>query len=234
MINKILEEKGEDLLYSAARIYSELITLGYHIVLGRKGKEYHIQLRFRYDSFFHLTGLQHLKDLTYPSQNKERIYKEIRNRNLTYKDISKSQYFEEFHIKERIEYLKNLETILDSCKLTFLINPREYAKYTKIRADYLFEYKFLMKELIILYLFIVKESHSQISNECKGCSFFRNHDVDFTRGASKATVLFIEKYQNVDTRNQIDKVLYRNPVYKDKRQKIHTENRRVSNLVQFS
>lgn len=38
-------------LYTAAIGYGKLLTVGYHIVLGRKGKEYHIQLRFPYDSF---------------------------------------------------------------------------------------------------------------------------------------------------------------------------------------
>lgn len=46
------DNRKMDLLYSAAVKYGKLLTIGYHIVLGRKGKEYHIQLRFPYDSFF--------------------------------------------------------------------------------------------------------------------------------------------------------------------------------------
>lgn len=108
MTEEILKENGTDLLYSTAVKYGELRNVGYHIVLGRKQKAYHIQLRFPYDSFFHLIGLQHLKDLTYPSRNKERIYKEIRGKNITYEMVSQSHYFEEFHIRERIENLNSL------------------------------------------------------------------------------------------------------------------------------
>jgi len=137
MIERIDDYKEKDILYDAAVEYGKLLTKGYHVILGRKGKEYHIQLRFPYDSFFHLVGLQHLTDLTYPSKSKERIYKEIVDKNLTYEKISKSQYFDDFYIEERIEYLNWLESMLDSCELTFLINPKEYAKYTKIKADFL-------------------------------------------------------------------------------------------------
>lgn len=44
---------------------------------GRKGKSYEIMLHFPPECFFHLSGLQHLTDITFPSKNKERIYKEI-------------------------------------------------------------------------------------------------------------------------------------------------------------
>lgn len=90
MAESIEGNKEKDLLHFAAVKYGKLLTIGYHIILGRKGREYHIQLRFPYDSFFHLAGLQHLTDITYPSTNKERIYKEIINENLTYETIKNS------------------------------------------------------------------------------------------------------------------------------------------------
>ena len=215
MTQKTDDNRKMDLLYCAAVKYGKLLTIGYHIILGRKGKEYRIQLRFPYDSFFHLIGLQHLTDLTYPSKNKERIYKEIVDGKLTYETISKSQYFEGFYIKERIEYLDYLENMLDSCELTFLVNPKEYAKYTKIKADFLFEHAVMLEGPMSLYLFLVKESSPQIHNECKGCSFFKKHEIDFRRGASKTTVLLVEKYKNVDTVDQEGKVLFRNPSYRE-------------------
>ena len=165
-----------------------------------------------------MIGLQHLTDLTYPSKNKERIYKEIIGKNLTYATISKSQYFNEFYIKERIEYLACLESMLDSCELTFLINPKEYAEYTRIKADFLFEYSFLIEEPVTIYLFLVREAYPQVYNECKGCSFFRKHEIDFRRGTSKTTVLLIEKYENVDVIEQTCKILYKNPAYKEEQE----------------
>ncbi len=103
-----------------------------------------------------------------------------------------------FHLGGRYDK-RNLEIMLDSCNFIFLINSHEYT--------------FLLKEIIILYLFVVKEAYPQINDECKGCSFFRKHDVDFRQGASKAAILLVEKFMNVDTNNQICKVLYRNPSY---------------------
>ena len=63
-----------DLLYNAAVEYQRLQNVVYKIIVGRKGKSYTLQLHFPPESFFHLTGLQHLTDITFPSTNKERIY----------------------------------------------------------------------------------------------------------------------------------------------------------------
>lgn len=71
-------------LYDAAVNFAGMKDMGYGFVLGRKRKEYHIQLRFPCESFFHLAGLQHLEDITYPSNNKERIFKEILDEHLKY------------------------------------------------------------------------------------------------------------------------------------------------------
>lgn len=161
-------------MINTALTFGKLKNIGYKFILGRKGKEYQIQLRFPYESFFHLAGLQHLTDITYPSKSKERIYKEIIKGNLSYSAIKKSEFFEKFDIEERIKNLNKLENMLDSCELSFLINPREYTQYTRIKADYLFEKDYLNEEATKLYLFVVKELHPQIKNECKGCSFLES------------------------------------------------------------
>ena len=70
-----------DILYDAAMEYKKLERTVYRIIVGRKGYSYPIMLHFPPESFFHLAGLQHLTDLTYPSTNKERIYKEILKKN---------------------------------------------------------------------------------------------------------------------------------------------------------
>ena len=79
-----------DILYDAAIRYKQLENTIYKIVVGRKGKAYTIQLHFPPESFFHLAGLQHLTDITFPSKNKERIYKEILKHKVTLQDIQKS------------------------------------------------------------------------------------------------------------------------------------------------
>ena len=57
---------GVDLLWNAAVIYGELNNVGYSILLGRKKQMYQLDICFTYESFYHLAGLQHLPDITYP------------------------------------------------------------------------------------------------------------------------------------------------------------------------
>lgn len=96
--------------------------------------------------------------------------------------------------------------MIDSNSITYLINARRYIAYTNIKADYLCERK---KDSEILYLFLVLERrYPKFKNECKGCSFIRKHDYDYTMGTSKTTTLLIEKIENKDS-----KVIYRNPAY---------------------
>lgn len=121
-----------DILYHAALQYKDMLDKGYHIVLGRKCREYNIQLRFQKQDFFHLSGLQHLTDITFPSKNKERIYKEILNKRITYDMISKSAFYDAYFLEERLVNLKRLEEMLDSSRFLFLINHGEYMKYTAI------------------------------------------------------------------------------------------------------
>ena len=120
-----------DILYDAAIRYKQLEDTVYKIVVGRKGKAYTIQLHFPPESFFHLAGLQHLTDITFPSKNKERIYKEILKHNLTLQDIQKSIFFDDYYIEERLNDFMFLEQLLDSNSVTYLINNKRYIQYTK-------------------------------------------------------------------------------------------------------
>lgn len=204
-----------DILYEAAVSYNQLKNITYEIVLGRKGKLYKLALHFPPDAFFHLAGLQHLKDITFPSTNKERIFKEILSKKFTFKSISKSIFLKSNFIEERITNLHLLETMLDSNTITYLINRNEYIKYTNIKADYLFEYKDIGASVFYLFIFIQKLK-PRFLNECIGCSFFKKHDLDYTNGASKTTVLMISKIANYGSENESREIKYRNPAYKSK------------------
>lgn len=106
-----------DILYEAALEYQKLKNTIYNIILGRKGDAYYIKLHFPPEAFFHLTGLQHLSDLTFPSSNKERIYKEILRKKFTLEHIKKSVFCEEYHIEERIAYLRFLVLMIRGLSL---------------------------------------------------------------------------------------------------------------------
>ncbi len=196
----------QDILYDAAIIYEKLKDIVYKIVVGRKGKSYSIMLHFPPESFFHLAGLQHLTDITFPSKNKERIFKEILNKKLTIEDISKSVFWDKWLIQERLQNFAHIEEMLDSNLITFLINVRRYITYTSIKADYLCQNRIHSDTL---YLFLVIERYCpKFENECKACSFFTKRNIDYTVGTSKTTTLLIEKIENGHS-----KVLFRNPVY---------------------
>lgn len=202
-----------DLLYDAAIQYKSLLNKGYDIVLGRKSKTYLVKIRFSQDSFYHLAGLQHLTDITYTSKNKERIYKDILARKITYETISKSVFYEEYFVEERITYLKRLEEMLDSCQFMFLINHKEYIKFTRIYADYLCKYVLPEDKQVILYFFTVKVKSSRIKNEFKGCSFFKKHDIDYTRGASETKLLLNKKLFDIRSDSALGIELFRHPKY---------------------
>lgn len=193
------------MLYDASIEYEKLKDTIYKIVVGRKGKSYILMLHFPPESFFHLAGLQHLTDLTFPSKNKERIFKEIISGNLTIADIRKSVFFDKWFIGERLQNFQFLEKMIDSNSITYLINAKRYITYTNIKADYLCEYS-LDNE--VLYLFLVKEHNPKFENECKGCSFFRKHEYDYTVGTAKTSTLLIEKMEQGEILT-----VFRNPVY---------------------
>ena len=185
----------EDILYSAAIEYEKLLDKGYYILLGRKNKKYILNLRFKRADFFHLAGLQHLTDITFSTKNKERIFKEILSKRISNEVLKKSVFYEKFCIEERIVNLKRLEEMLDSSQFLFLINHKEYLKYTKIYADYLCEYFLPENQNECLYFFTVKVLSTTVLNEVAGCSFFKKHDVDYTKGAAETKLLLNQKNQ---------------------------------------
>ncbi len=113
-----------DILYEAALEYQKLKNWIYNIILGRKGDAYYINLHFPPEAFFHLAGLQHLSDLTFPSSNKERIYKEILRKKFTLKHIKKSVFYEEYHIEERIAYLRFLVLMIEFNSIYYRVNKK--------------------------------------------------------------------------------------------------------------
>lgn len=198
-----------DLLYQAALEYKKLKNVIYKIVVGRKGHSYTMMLHFPEESFFHLAGLQHLTDITFPSTNKERIYKEILNGKITIDDIKKSIFYEKWFIEERLANLYMLQEMFDSNSVIYLIHSKKYVMYTRIKADYLCEQK--MEDGSIIYFFsVIEKRMPKFKNECRGCSFFKKHSTDYTNGTSKTTTLLIEKNINDNL-----EVIYRNPSYKE-------------------
>lgn len=201
-------DKMGDLLYNAALQFEKLKNIKYRIIVGRKGYSYEIILHFPYDSFFHLCGLQHLTDITFPSTNKERLYKEIHEGRLSLADIQHSIYYHKWFIEERMQCVSRIAELIESNAMVYLINNKEYIRYTNIKADFLCVGT-VDGETIYLYL-VYEYWYRKFDHEYKCCSMFKKHKDDYTRMTSKTTTLLVEKITDSKTEE-----IYRNPVYHD-------------------
>jgi hypothetical protein len=199
-----------DILYDASIEYSKLLNKGYHIILGRKNIQYEINLRFDRDDFFHLVGLQHLTDVTFPTQNRERIFKDILSKKINIGTIRNSVFYKECDVETRITNLYRLEDMLDSSKMLFYINHKEYMKYTRIVADYLCEF---VDTAGVYYFFMIKSKYPKVDFEYGGCSFFKKGVTDFRVGTAETKILLNEKIVDIGTNNERIIELYRNSNY---------------------
>jgi hypothetical protein len=100
--------------------------------------------------------------------------------------------------------------MLDSSRMLFYINNKEYMKYTRIVADYLCEYA---DETGTFYFFMIKTKYPKVDLEYGGCSFFKKDNTDFRIGTAETKILLNEKISKIGTDNEIITELYKNPNY---------------------
>ena len=103
-----------------------------------------------------------------------------------------------------------MKDILEDNKIAYKINPKDYMEYSKIKAHYLMEYT----DIDIFYLFLKKEDYPSFKDEHKLCSFFKKHEVDYTRGTSKTTLLFIKQIIVEGNKETDQKIIYISPSFK--------------------
>lgn len=181
----------------AQNTFSKLLDIEYEFILGRKGKSVTLRVEFQKLHFFHLAGLQYLRDLPRLAVPAEEVYNQLESGQLSVSYIESSQNYD--FIKGRIDYLIYLEQIFDSNDTIFKYNPALQA-FSVIEAD------FLMKNeinQIPLFVFLSKGKNEKFF--CK--SFFPETKKDYAERQTKWTVLFkkkIEKSTNTET------VLYKN------------------------
>jgi len=181
-----------DKLKECAIAFQNLLDKQYKIILARKGKETEFVLTFDKTDFYHLIGLQKLKDLTYLKKDRAKIFDEIINDDITYTMISKSPFFEankekkQFGISQRINYFVNIEKILDSNNLAFKFNKTKNA-WSLIDSEFIFENLDYDKEI---YVFIDSRSEN-LDKFCR--SFFPKEDTNYTKNQTKMALIYKEK-----------------------------------------
>ena len=184
-------------ILDAQKAFSKLLDIEYQFVLGRKDKTVSLTIEFQKYHFFHLAGLQYLKDLSRLFIPAEGVYNQIESGQLPVSYIESSNNYN--YIKGRVEYLPTLEYIFDSNDTIFKYNP-ELQAFSVIEADFL-----LRNEInkVPIFVFLSKDKNKKYF--CK--TFFPQGKKNYTERQTKWTVLFkkkIVKSTNTET------VLYMN------------------------
>ena len=134
-----------DLLKQAADSFIKLKEIEYRIILsaGRKRPLEIIELNFCDSDFFHILGLQYLKDIDLPKA-KTKLFTEINKGSLSEEYIAKSQFFDNlqlgYSIKQRIEMAINIEQYMDSDDFNVAIysssrNTRDFSREIRAQSE---------------------------------------------------------------------------------------------------
>jgi len=121
-------------LKECAFAFNKLLNKEYYIKAVRKDKIIEVRLFFEKEHFYHLLGLHKLRDIEQLKINSVKLFDNILNEKITYKDISSSRFFDD--ISDRIEYLPYLEQILD--------DEKTIIKYNKSRCKSSIDAKYIL------------------------------------------------------------------------------------------
>lgn len=174
-----------DKLLACANTYFRMMDFTYRIVLGRKGKLYELHISFEAISFHHLIGLHKLHDLRIARANREKIFHDILEGNISYDFISKSRYFPQ--IKNRFLPFADIEKIFDDNRLIFRYNTK-INRFSLIEADYLMSTPYSGNDI---YIFLARRQDDD-NYYCR--SFFPKEQTDYTKGQAVWTMLHKEKH----------------------------------------
>lgn len=191
-----LGEMMADIL-QAAKACKKLLDVEYQIVLGKKEKNLSLAINFEEYHFFHLAGLQYLKDLSRVlTESREQIFRRILKGTLQKQLFESSESYPE--IKDRIKYLVYLESLMDSNETIFKYNPALKA-FSAIQADFLLKDQVQARNIFIF----LSGDKSNGKYFCR--SFFPQTDKDYSLGQTNWTLLYKKK---IHKSAQTETVLY--------------------------
>lgn len=170
-------------IYTALSAFKNLLDFEYEFVLGRKNKTVTLIVEFQKLHFFHIAGLQHLKDLPRLAVSTDKVFDMLEAGTLSVNYIESSIYYD--LISDRVDYLPCLEQIFDSNDTIFKYNPSLQA-FSVIEAD------FLMKNVIKqvnVFTFLSKDKNGKYF--CR--SFFPDMKKDYSENQTNWTVLLKKK-----------------------------------------
>jgi hypothetical protein len=175
-----------DLLKASANAFKKLTSVAYHIVLGRKGKTYTLDIVFMPDNFYHLAGFHKLKQrYSFQQHTSAWVLDHIIDGTITADDISGDQNFN--IIADRLYALAIFEQIIDSSDTKFYAyDMRKVSFATRINADYLV--KGSLKNEPVIFSFFVGDQQKYYMN-----SIFPETRYDYSFRQTQYTVLLKEK-----------------------------------------
>ena len=181
-------------ILQAAQSFNNLLDIEYQITLGKKNKTANLTIYFEEVHFFHLAGLQYLKDLSsLLTESREQIFKKILKGTINKQQIESSNLYSE--IRDRIDYLVFLENIMDSNKTVYKYNPKLNA-FSAIQADFLLKNQ-IQSRNVFAFLSLDNEKGKYF---CR--SFFPQIEKDYSENQTSWTLLFkkkIKKSTNEET-----------------------------------
>lgn len=184
-------------ILEAANAFAKLLDIEYQVVLGKKKRNVLLSITFDKNHFSHLAGLQYLEDIPdiFRSQ-RDVVFDRILNNSITSSQVENSSFYPK--IKDRIEYLAFLESIMDSNKTVFKYNPQMEA-FSMIQAEFL-----LKNEICSRNIFTFLSSEKSTGKYfCR--SFFPQSDKDYSEKQTTWTLLYKKK---IHKSSGVENVLY--------------------------
>lgn len=173
-----------DSLKAAAFVFQILLDVKYKIILGKRCRLTEFYIDFEKEDFFHLIGLQYLRDIPQLKKNRGTIFDKIIAGEITETFVSKSSFYKD--IEQRVIDFSLFEELLDSNELVFKYSFNR-STFSDIRAEYLMKTTY---EERTNYIFIDK-SDARTDKFCR--SFFFNEENDYTQNHITMSLLYKEK-----------------------------------------
>ena len=175
-------------ILKSAQAFEKLLNTEYRFILGKKNKTISLAIYFDASQFFHLTGLHYLKDrVSLLFGERKIIFDKILSGKITAEQIESSAFFPQ--IKERVEYLVHLESIIDSNKTVFKYNPK-IQTFSLIQADFLLKSDVDARNVFVF----LSQDYCNGKYFCR--SFFPQTDKDYSEKQQNWTLLYKCKVQN--------------------------------------
>lgn len=199
-----------DIIYECAARFVILKDYEYIFTLAKNRKITKLKLNFTPQDFFHIAGLQHLKDIAIPKNKPDILKNIIEKRKITDSLIQKSRFYNhpksDLDINSRIHELLFLEEYLDTNNFIRIYNTRGISNpHSLIRADYIIESKFKVNSDIV-YIFL-RQREENPEYYCI-VSFFKKGNITYG-----GDILYWMKKEKISHSSQV--ILYQHPDYKE-------------------